>query len=154
MWFSKKEVTPSITLKSYTFFNPLNLSRSNGKKKILINANILIRISLIISHLLYFISISRPKKNVIFEFLSTFLSLFLLLQHCSTSMYRLPAEEGKKKMLKKWILEQLLKEHWMNRTLLSACFLDISELNRVFKFLDDLSHICGLYMLCFSLAKD
>ena len=42
----------------------------------------------------------------------------------------------------------------MNRTLLSACFLDISELNHVFKFLDDLSHICGLCVLCFSLAKD
>ena len=42
----------------------------------------------------------------------------------------------------------------MNRTLLSACFLDISELNHVFKFLDDLGHICGLYVLCFSLAKD
>ncbi|XP_030969186.1 uncharacterized protein LOC115989568 [Quercus lobata] len=57
-------------------------------------------------------------------------------------------------MLKKRIPEQLLKEHWMNRTLLSACFLDISELNRVLKFLDDLAHICGLYGLCSSLAKD
>ena len=27
---------------SYTFFKPLNLSRSNGKKKTIINANILI----------------------------------------------------------------------------------------------------------------
>ena len=57
-------------------------------------------------------------------------------------------------MLKKRIPEQLLKEHWMNRTLLSACFLHISELNRVFKFLDDLARICGLYGLCSSLAKD
>ncbi|XP_075665146.1 uncharacterized protein LOC142634765 [Castanea sativa] len=57
-------------------------------------------------------------------------------------------------MLKKRIPEQLLKEHWMNRTLLSACFLDISELNRVFKFLDDLAHVCGLFGLCTSLAKD
>ena len=30
---------------SYTFFKPLDLSRSNGQKKILINANILINIS-------------------------------------------------------------------------------------------------------------
>ena len=50
---------------SYTFFKSLNLSRSNGKKKkkTLINVNILIRISLIILHLLYFISISKPKKK-------------------------------------------------------------------------------------------
>ncbi|KAK7813358.1 hypothetical protein CFP56_005391 [Quercus suber] len=57
-------------------------------------------------------------------------------------------------MLKKRIPEQLLKEHWMNRTLLSACFLDVSELNRLFKLLDDLARICGLYGLCSSLAKD
>ena len=65
---------------SYTFFKPLDLSRSNGKKNSLINANILIRISLIIPHLLYFISISKPKKKkVIFDSLSlsTFLSLSL-----------------------------------------------------------------------------
>ena len=36
------QVTPSVTLKNYTFFKPLNLSRSNGQKKTLINANILI----------------------------------------------------------------------------------------------------------------
>ena len=57
------QVTPGVTIKSYTFFKPLDLSRSNGKKKTLINANILIRISLIIPHLLYFISISKPKKK-------------------------------------------------------------------------------------------
>nr|POE81765.1 hypothetical protein CFP56_19964 [Quercus suber] len=37
-------------------------------------------------------------------------------------------------MLKKRIPEQLLKEHWMNRTLFSVCFLDISELNLVFEY--------------------
>ena len=63
---------------SYTFLKLLNLSRSNGKKKTLINANILIRISLIISHLLYFISISEPQKSVYLTLsLSTFLSLSL-----------------------------------------------------------------------------
>ena len=36
------QVTPGVTLKSYTFFKPLDLSRSNGQKEILINANILI----------------------------------------------------------------------------------------------------------------
>ena len=36
---------------SYTFFKPLNLSKSNGQKNALINANILIRISFIISYL-------------------------------------------------------------------------------------------------------
>ncbi|XP_030973246.1 uncharacterized protein LOC115993105 [Quercus lobata] len=57
-------------------------------------------------------------------------------------------------MLKKRIPEQLLKEHCMNRTLLSACFLDISELNRVFEFLDNLGNICGLHGLCKSLVND
>ena len=37
---------------SYTFFKLLDLSRFNGKKKTIINVNILIRISLIIPHLL------------------------------------------------------------------------------------------------------
>ena len=81
---------------SYTFFKPLDLSRSNGQKNTLINANILIRISLIIPHLLYFISITKPKK-VLYLTLSLCFSLYLfLLHHCSTSMDRLPAEEGKK----------------------------------------------------------
>ena len=31
-----------LTLKSYTFFKPLDLSRSNYKKETIINANILI----------------------------------------------------------------------------------------------------------------
>ena len=62
---------------SYTFFKPLDLSRSNGQKNTLINANILIKISLIIPHLLYFISISKTKKkkNVIFDSLRFSLSL-------------------------------------------------------------------------------
>ena len=61
------QVTPGVTLNGYTFFKPLDLSRSNGQKKTLINANILIRISLIMPHLLYFISISKPKKNYYIE---------------------------------------------------------------------------------------
>ena len=73
------QVTPGVTLKSYIFFKPLDLSRSNNKKMTLINANILIRILLIIHHLLYFISISKPKKSVIFDSFSTFLSLSILL---------------------------------------------------------------------------
>ena len=36
------QVTPGVTLKSYTFFKSLNLSRSNGPKKTIINVNILI----------------------------------------------------------------------------------------------------------------
>ena len=73
------QVTSGVTLKSYAFFKPLDLSISNGQKKTLINTNILIRISLIIPHLLYFISVSKPKKkkNVIFKSLTTFLSLSL-----------------------------------------------------------------------------
>ena len=85
---------------SYTFFKPLDLSRFNGQKNILINANILIKILLIIFYLLYFISISKSKKSVIFDslYLSLRFSLHLfLLYHCSTFMDRLQAEEGKKK---------------------------------------------------------
>ena len=48
---------------SYTFFKPLDLSRSNGQKKTLINVNILINISLIILYLLHSIPISKPKKT-------------------------------------------------------------------------------------------
>ena len=36
------QVILCVTLKSYTFFKSLDLSRSNGKKKTLININILI----------------------------------------------------------------------------------------------------------------
>ena len=63
----------------------MDLSRSNGQKNTPINANILIKISLIISHLLYFISISKPKKKRLHLNLYIFLYLFLL-HHCSTSM--------------------------------------------------------------------
>ena len=42
MYMSLVQVTPSVILKNYTFFKPLDLSRSNSKKKTLINANILI----------------------------------------------------------------------------------------------------------------
>ena len=55
---------------------PLDLSRSNSKKKILVNANILIRISLIIPHLLHFISIPKPKK-MLYLTLSLLFSLYL-----------------------------------------------------------------------------
>ena len=69
------QVTPGVTLKGYTFFKPLDLNRSNGQKKTLINANILIRISLIMPHLLYFIFISKPKKTIIFDSFSFYVSL-------------------------------------------------------------------------------
>ena len=85
---------------SYKFFKPLDLSRFNDKKKILINANILIKILLIILYLLYFISISKSKKSVIFDSLCLSLRFSLhlfFLYHCSTFMDRLQAEEGKKK---------------------------------------------------------
>ena len=55
------------------FFKPLDLSKSNKQKKTIINTNILIKISLIIPYLLYFISISKPR-NIWLSF-STFLSL-------------------------------------------------------------------------------
>ena len=92
------QVTPGVTLQSYTFFKPLDLSRSNGQKNTLINAKILIRISLIIHHLLYFISISKLKKLLYLTLslslsLSLRFSLYLFLLHCySTSMDRLPTE--------------------------------------------------------------
>ena len=57
-------------------------------------------------------------------------------------------------MMKKQIPEPLLKEHRTNCTLLWVCFLDISGLNRVFMFLDDLYNICGLQSLCKSHVKD
>ena len=36
------QVRPGVTLNGYTFFKPLDLSISNGQKKTIINANILI----------------------------------------------------------------------------------------------------------------
>ena len=69
------QVTSGVTLKSYTFFKPLNLNRSNGKKKTLINTIILISISLIILYLLHSIPISKPKKNTKkYTYLSNFFS--------------------------------------------------------------------------------
>ena len=69
------QVTSGVTLKSYTFFKPLNLNRSNGKKKTLINTIILISISLIILYLLHSIPISEPKKNTKkYTYLSNFFS--------------------------------------------------------------------------------
>ena len=50
----------SVTLKSFTFFKPLDLNRSNGQKKTLINVNILI--DLIYYLLIHSILISEPKK--------------------------------------------------------------------------------------------
>ena len=102
---------------SYTFFKLLNLSRSNGQKKILINANILISISLVIPYLLHSIPTSKPKKtqkiirlSLIFFFppflkkkkknprLDASLSLCLFLLHCSsTSTAKSLAEKKKKK---------------------------------------------------------
>ncbi|KAK7824154.1 hypothetical protein CFP56_034699 [Quercus suber] len=57
-------------------------------------------------------------------------------------------------MLKKQVPEQLLMEYGIDHTLLSVCFLDISELNLVLEFLDDLANICGLRRLILSLAME
>ena len=59
----EREMGSGVTLKSYIFFKPLDLSRSNGKKKTFINANILISISLIIPCLIHSISIFKPKNT-------------------------------------------------------------------------------------------
>ena len=72
------QVTPGVTLKSYTFFKPLDLSKSNGKKKTFINANIPTSISLIIPCLLHSIRISKPNKRIHLT-LSLSLSLSLRL---------------------------------------------------------------------------
>ena len=73
------QVTSGVTLKSYTFFKPLDLSKSNSKKKTLINTNILIRIQLIIPHLLYLYLSLNPK---IFDSLSLY--VFLSISFSST----------------------------------------------------------------------
>ena len=57
-------------------------------------------------------------------------------------------------MLKKQVPEQLLMEYGIDHTLLSVCFLDISELNLVVEFLDDHANICGLRRLILSLVMD
>ena len=59
------QVTPGVTLKRYTFFKPLDLSRSNGQKKTLINVNIQIKISFIISYLWHSILISKIKDSLL-----------------------------------------------------------------------------------------
>uniref|UniRef100_A0A7N2LN07 DUF629 domain-containing protein n=1 Tax=Quercus lobata TaxID=97700 RepID=A0A7N2LN07_QUELO len=59
-----------------------------------------------------------------------------------------------KLVMEKQVPEQLLMEYGINRTLLSVCFLDISELNLVFEFLDDLANVCGLRRLVLSLARE
>ena len=90
------QVTSDVTLKSYTFSKPLDLSESNGKKKKHINGNILIRILLIILYLFHFIPISKPNKKVYFSLSLSFssttcFSLFLsspLLFHLQWLGYR------------------------------------------------------------------
>ena len=51
---------------SYTWCNskPMDLSKSNGQKKTLINANIPTSISLIVHCLLHSIRISKPNKRI------------------------------------------------------------------------------------------
>ena len=87
--------------------------------------------------------------NKIRALLDQFLSIRCFVQSHLQALMDLIME-----MLKKRIPEQLLKEHCLNRTPLSACFLDISELNRVFELLDNLGNICGLHGLCKSLVND
>ena len=79
------QITSSVTLKSYTFFKPLNLSISNGQKNTLINADILTRISFII--LIYNISYLSliPKIGIFFSLLSLSYPL-----HVSLSSIALP----------------------------------------------------------------
>ena len=72
---------------SYTFFKPLDLSRSDGSKKSLINANIIITISLIISYLLHSILISKPNKKKTSNSLS--LSTFGVQSLCLSVCLRL-----------------------------------------------------------------
>ena len=73
------QVTPSVTLKSYTFSKPLDLSRSNGKKNALINVDILIKISFIIFiYNIPYLSLI-PKICIFFSLLS------LSLLHCSST---------------------------------------------------------------------
>ena len=87
---------------SYTFFKLLDLNRSNGKKKTFINANILIRISLIILHLLYFISISKPKKSVIFDSLYVSISISFSSTVVPPPWIDCRQKKDKKKKKKPW----------------------------------------------------
>ena len=58
-----------------TFFKPLDLNRSNRQQKVLINANILIKISFIIPYLWHFILISKIKNWYRFSLHSLLLPL-------------------------------------------------------------------------------
>ena len=80
------QVTPDITLKSYTFSKPLDFSRSNSQKNALINAIILIRFSFIILiyNILYLSLIS--KICIFFSLLSLSHPL-----HVSLSSIALPS---------------------------------------------------------------
>ena len=93
------------------------------------------------------------RLHVIINKIRVKLLLFLKIR-CFVSSHLSAFMDLTMEILKKRISEQLLKKHWMNRTLLSVCFLDIPELNRVSKFLDDLDSICGLQCLYESLEKD
>ena len=105
------QVTHGVTLKSYTFFKPLDLSRFNSKKKTLINANILIRISLIIHHLLYFICISKPKKV---SYLTFSLSLYVSLSiSFSSTVVPPPWIDCWQKKVKN--NKKIIAEHWIWR---------------------------------------
>ena len=93
IYIRQVQVTPSVTLKSYTFSKPLDLSRSNIKKNALINADILIRISFIIliyniSYLsliptigIFFsqLSLSHPRK--IIRYSQSTINAYSLLSH-------------------------------------------------------------------------
>ena len=64
------QVALGVTLKSYTSFKLLDLSRSNGQKNALINANILIKISFIILiYSILYLSLI-PKICIFFSLLS------------------------------------------------------------------------------------
>ena len=68
-----------VTLNSYTFSKPLDFSRSNCQKNVLINADILIKISFIILiyNILYISLIS--KIGIFFSLLSLFHPLHIFL---------------------------------------------------------------------------
>nr|POE81768.1 hypothetical protein CFP56_19967 [Quercus suber] len=78
----------------------------------------------------------------------------LLLYNCFCSSHLSALMNLILEMLKKQVPEQLLMEYGIDHTLLSVCFLDISELNLVLEFLDDLANICGLRRLILSLAME
>ena len=101
------QVTPGVTLKNYTFFKSLDLSKSNGKKKTLINANIPTSISLIIPCLLHSIRISTPNKRIhltlslstfgVHAFVSPFVSVCCSSSTIVTGCYQNKQKNKKKK---------------------------------------------------------